>query len=1019
MEDAGEPQGLLQRLKRSIKAFGSNDFSDALELFKILKATSNLTAENIETARKWTTELWFQWCTVSTCEEKRQSLFEAFGRIRSASKKKYQHSTLSGTFGTDSTLHNGAKRSVLSEVFAGTGPVEDKEFIKICKKAAETLMDNIAAVKADFARKAEQARKFIYSPIPLGDDAALRHYENMGNLLFSDQSSISHEMSQLAQTTYRNFLSPTQILPSFVVCSSFGAGKTQLPFSLDIPVLHFWCEPVEREKSIYNLFKNISTHFLFLLNDDFRTFTESIKNNVDKVIEIIGHEFSNKKGYVMGMLEYYRSEMFSMEMLNSLSCSFKTPSFLMALVEKITALANVHSSFRWPRLELMLSEPISPGTATLEEARAHFCSVIAGSLESNEPLKIPLIFLNEFHVDQNSTNESKAFNFFCNNLIRASGLIPVIMGSNWSMAEMQGFSRSREVEPQNFLYIFYRLPKYPEVLFFQNVDSLLLEDKQKGILKSFSPLLRNERPLFIEAIFEQISQYLKDNLPLPESTFEWLEFIMAAFQSTFMERLKRISDNFFIYPGHLFNYSYKQKCNGSDVYVSPHLIRPYLANLKAPEDIQPQSFNTFFKIYHMRNENYYQGKKYARSYEPCAELPTFSDSPLTCMAFSQNINDKIHAFGLNSNACTAFEAVFKSAKLRTQSPSYFGYGFQFNEANLTLIVGMALMVSSHTNFLTGMPFKEWFEYFIQQLSCSVLKCHQRRPKKIHFDSSFWPTDEIIPYFAFNAAQWSEEFLELMKGDERIKLGTYSEFFREAVDIAAVSCSASTLSATRKLPESDSRDAQIYSGDAAAPSNPILLGAHKEQYFIGSDKLFSIECKLTERTLTRVDVRTTIVRMTECKALSRFNLLVAREISSNIAFGHDPRYFEGKFRMGSLSAQRSRATESGLEGTFGAESSGTLECTNYANNQSESREPVPFPYDNVSIFRLVRKSSGTKMTNAQNPWRIFDCLYNSPQCELHLKPIYDCGSKAATVFILIDLTEIYGEYLRKCVCYFKD
>ena len=111
----------------------------------------------------------------------------------------------------------------------------------------------------------------------------------------------------------------------------------------------------------------------------------------------------------------------------------------------------------WPRLQLMVSEPIPFRESATSAANTELSNFFAEFGIENAPL----IFMDEFNVCSTSTPLERARFAFFRNLLCVCGLIPVIMGTNPHLTNMITSAVGSGSENGVWSHIFYKMPSYP------------------------------------------------------------------------------------------------------------------------------------------------------------------------------------------------------------------------------------------------------------------------------------------------------------------------------------------------------------------------------------------------------------------------------------------------------------------------------------------------------------------------------------------------------------------------------
>ena len=810
---------LKEQLEVSIRNMEGEKYKGAKKLFeevvKVLESSQPLsdaiTNDTVATAYNWVEELKHSWWN--------------------AKKDKALRSLLLNEFGTPEWKLN-----------------EYREFTSWFDKTKD-LLEKISETKRDLKEKQKKEDAFIYKPEYSADDTTLEGYVDIGTYLTSETSVVIKEMTELTETTYKNIINnPSDIPPSFIVCSSSGTGKTQLPFSLEIPLLYFCCEYTGCDQKIYQVFEKVSKYFMKLLDSDFSTYIEALAKDPESISRFLGisseqiMENSSSenddiqslqiadakqsvKDQICRKIAKYSLNCFTFDCLKEVTCEYRTLFFLIQLIEKIIALeeknkkstAGNYSPTIWPKLQLSLNEDdkFTLGKLDIKKSRMELRKIYSDVLKRDPKFNLPLIFLDEFNVSTNKNPESTARYAFYRNIIRACGLIPVLTGTNSQITNVITAGTASGKEAIIWAHIFYKLPEYPRELFEKNVANVDgLSPSGRDMLIHLFPLLHQERPLFVQSIFKKIDYDLKELNAKSKSIISWLKYIISKFRTAFSVRKIDDMSDFHNHQIQFFINSYYRSFNkGKD--LPPYPIHSYLAYLTPPEDIHPKCEKSYFDVYQLgKKVKYYRmvnGSRGYSNYKPNARFPKFKKQLLTCMAFSQNNTEDSCSF---KKSCpsedtpeffTTFQALTDIQQSLYNSQSKRGVQYELNGSILEQIVSTAFMISSHTNFLTGMPFEEWFKYFIQQLACYSSN-EFAVPEPITFDSKFKFKNFIVPYFAFDCANWPKVFVDLLPNNTCC-LGTYSGAFRESRDLSATT--------------------ELYKGDFGFKSKKLKISKRKQ------------------------------------------------------------------------------------------------------------------------------------------------------------------------------------------------
>ena len=127
---------------------------------------------------------------------------------------------------------------------------EDKDadkFISYQRREVEILNQDLCSIEKKII---DIHKKSIFKPIEHPNLTSIDNYEEVGKILICEERkqtplnpsypAIFQEISHLSSSIYINVKeSNSYIPPSIMICASPGIGKTQIPFTLDIPLLYY------------------------------------------------------------------------------------------------------------------------------------------------------------------------------------------------------------------------------------------------------------------------------------------------------------------------------------------------------------------------------------------------------------------------------------------------------------------------------------------------------------------------------------------------------------------------------------------------------------------------------------------------------------------------------------------------------------------------------------------------------------------------------------------------------------
>ena len=468
---------------------------------------------------------------------------------------------------------------------------------------------------------------------------------------------------------------------------------------------------------------------------------------------------------------------------------------------------------------------------------------------------------------------------------------------------------------------------------------------------------------------------------------------MTEIQKEFFNRTTDQPETFFRAQISFFENCYRAAHNDGKNYVSGDHIGSHLAYFALSNGLINQKINrkSCLKLHicgpsildlSRRGDDRFQAN------EPVGILPSFSDCPLSCMAFSRNADEFSSAFHLNDKVYTAFQAVVTSRQMEHKNK--FCDSFSVDGGALEQIVNLAFMIFTHSKGLKVISFAEWFCYFVQQLGCYPFDKFEATAKQIDIGENFIFEWERIPYFGFNCSSWPHKLKKYLHRFRGIQLDEFEGAFKESGNLIA----RKLVPPTSSLPNGSRKRAKLIKpvqiNNTRVFKDPSNIAA-KER----SKNLIKIQCNFHEDILSRFDARDIVIKIRKTKLDSKINFIVARKVADEIEFKYQEDFF--------LIAKENEV-ERGQDG------SNSEKTISKSEAKKINQESFNFPYKDLCIYKLVREGTTEDLRNTYQ-----NCLCELPDPVLSLKPLYNCDGNVNIVFILIDLTEIHGRnHLKTCI-----
>ena len=587
-------------------------------------------------------------------------------------------------------------------------------------------------------------------------------------------------------------------VPFIFVCASSGAGKTQLPFSLDIPLFYF-------------LFNSSLTKLLDAHNNDtkvqriYRSYLQLssyLMKCIDYDCEIL-REKEAKSGYTTEGRQPWDIHIGS-------DVELFLPGFILALYNELTRIRESNEKFGsepWIMSQLRITE-CSVKKISINTARKEFERICKGKKN------LPILFFDESQKNKDETEAIFARRYvYLRRCTSALGLIAVFMGTNASLANFVNFNlaSSSRAESSNiypWCYIVHRLASVTREYIDESVIQLrecihsrfkenpMIVSTLNRFMDVISKSITKERPLFCQFIFE----YLNDRISSME-TPDIIEMIESIPEKLFKEFTGRKIKFPAFNDSDCINYNYSnislalpeywvgvdmkrkigmedgtdrmrdvdfEKTSGVHNHIAylyvPKIILERLGNLNYfGVYVSRTSFSILGGIARNRIAQFCKDQIFALFKEETFGELGFIGSKNYLNVFVQRVSESVYSSRIaRISARQAVESMWSSNKVMPST--YKSSKWNVFEASVSL----SILVASHCNGFAGSRFSEWFRHFLREMSrdgqYGVENKEEGLPLVEYPADKFW-NELVVPMCSSSvSAEWNDELARYVSGE---------------------------------------------------------------------------------------------------------------------------------------------------------------------------------------------------------------------------------------------------------------
>ena len=528
-------------------------------------------------------------------------------------------------------------------------------------------------------------------------------------------------------------------LPFIFVCASSGTGKTQLPFSVDIPLVYLvnnqiikGSEANSEIQKIYQNFSHISGIFL-------------------KCVELDRNLIYDRNGSYVFQGNYY--------MCQSMIAGFFVALFKLIFEYRMELRNDEHWAISQLNALSQINDQIEIKRISIVSAKNAICKMTKIYNETSGLKFLPLVFLDESQKSDNDENFTVDYKTI-RRIIKNIGLIPVFMGTNASLVNFinkNSLQTSRKEYLDIWGYVVYKLAppgsiylsneKEKAIHTVQSLEYLSMSEKTKvsEFVEKMRSLIEMERPWFCNLVFE----YLRNELARYVSSkthfdpCEFFEMILYHILYQFKSRKNILIDGRVLKEDEIGNYNYCNLSITSPEYFTNESKIPFETNIDRSNGIHnhiaylfadPEWFEksmqlNFFplllssdikvvKLIKCSNELY-------PDFIPQQIFATFRKEPVGHLAFIslRNTFNSIFVTIKNDNKIKIVRAsvnkVFEEMNLKIKSYNHQNTENASNWIGLENKTAVSALIATHTEGFKGVKSSIWLASFFRELDLNA------------------------------------------------------------------------------------------------------------------------------------------------------------------------------------------------------------------------------------------------------------------------------------------------------------
>ena len=380
-------------------------------------------------------------------------------------------------------------------------------------------------LEADIDQREEYEVIFPISNSSAADES-LDHYVKVGKMMKS-----STEVQEL-----KNVLCTPVALGRYctfgVICESSGTGKTQIPFSLDVPYLYFLYS-IQCKQQIYDNFYNHSDELMTLLVEDSKIYFEKFTMDSDKILEA------------------------RVEQVSKSPTPFKVVGFIVSMLRKVVeefidCKGAKHSALIQTKLKSIKYRPM-----TVSEGRLAIQKLLKNVPDqSSFPIFFDECAFQKSYVHAMPAQFSEELNFMLlRSLVRSMLCHPIFMGTNAEAANFLGITKGQgsgdtktgsAKEP--WCVIIHRLPAYEEGMYREAFSRMRTKLSSKTprpqfpndeLISFLERHLSRERPIFTYYLESFLDEFISSN-EVVTNNYEFFGLLLESICVRFRDRKRNI-----------------------------------------------------------------------------------------------------------------------------------------------------------------------------------------------------------------------------------------------------------------------------------------------------------------------------------------------------------------------------------------------------------------------------------------------------------------------------------------------